>query len=143
MGFKPKNKLYNLKFLDPDYEGLEVLMRPIPTGKLLEIQSLHAATQAAAKAGTTVAEDEGIREVVKALAESMVSWNLEDEFDQPVPATFDGLLSQDYETVMAVLNAWTEAVAGVAAPLEQGSTSGVNALEASIPMETLSMNLAS
>jgi hypothetical protein len=97
----------------------------------------------------------------------LVSWNLEDDarecrecaarwFDgagecpkgheadwivvenAPVPATEAGLLEQDPDFVMAIINAWTSAVGDVGDGLGKGSTSGARFPEVSIPMELLS-----
>jgi hypothetical protein len=149
MGFKRKNKAYRLKFVDSDLDGLEVVMRSVSTGRILEIQEMATAAKSAiavAKGGTgddSSVDPAMIRKMVEMVAGAMISWNLEDDDDVPVPITVEGLLDQEIDFLMQIIEAWTEAIAGVAAPLEPGSTSGVNALEASLPMETLSSSLAS
>jgi hypothetical protein len=148
-GFKRKNKAYRLKFVDSDLDGLEIVMRSVSTGRILELQEMATVTNAAIAAaqdgtdGGTSVDPAMVRKMVEMVAGAMISWNLEDDDDVPVPITVEGLLDQEIDFLMQIVMAWTEAIAGVAAPLEPGSTSGVNALEASLPMETLSSSLAS
>lgn len=145
-GFKRKKKLYRLKFVDSDLDGLEVLMRSVSTGRMLEIQEMASASKAAVASkgdGDDPMDMSAVKSMVGMIADAMVSWNLEDDDDTPVPATTEGLLDQDIDFLMQIVTAWTEAIAGVAAPLERSSTGGVNALEVSLPMETLSSSLAS
>lgn len=135
MGFKAKKKLYRLTFAeDTDMAGLDVVASSVPLGTLLRLQEM-------ADRGEEIAKDKAaFREVVEILAGAMLSWNLEDDFDQPVPVTVEGILAQDVDFVIAVIRAWTKAISGVADPLGAGSTSGAQFPEASIPMEPVSKN---
>jgi hypothetical protein len=54
----------------------------------------------------------------------LVAWNLEDEQGLPVPVTREAVEAEDDDMVQAVIKRWTDAVLGVPAPLESGSTSG-------------------
>jgi len=137
MGFKATKK-YHLVFDETtDLEGLDVVVRGISTAQLLRIQKLGT--------GFTAAKlDSGaFEEMVGVLSASIVEWNLEDDDDQPVPTTVEGLMSQDPNVIMSIITAWTSAVGGISAPLGGGSTSGQPSLEASLPMETLSPSLSS
>lgn len=54
---------------------------------------------------------------------AIVSWNLVDEQDNPLPVTAEVFGEElDAEEATAVLSAWVEAVAGVSSPLEQQSS---------------------
>lgn len=138
MGYKAKKKHYRLKFAeDTDMAGLEVTMTSISTGQMLRLQQLSGMGAAATK------DPKVFGEMIKIFAGAIESWNLEDDDDTPVPATVAGAMAQDPDFIMAIISAWTMAIVGVSRPLDEPSTSGANALEASMPMETLSSNPAS
>lgn len=132
MGFRPKRRIYDLQFEDPDMEGLEVKIRHVDTGQSLALDS------AISSGG-----EDGVRVCLDLLAENMIEWNVEDDNGQPVPVTMDGLLSQELDFNLAIVNAWREAILGVPAPLDSASPDGEPSLEASIPMDVPSESLAS
>ena len=133
MGYKPRTKVYNLDFTGTDHEGLHVSIRGLNTGQYMDL--FEAKTEAEAGGETS--------RLLHIMASRLVSWNVEDEDDRPVPATLDGIKSQDLDFNLTIVNAWTTAMAGVSAPLEPSSSGGGPSLEASIPMEALSGSLAS
>lgn len=124
MGFKRKRKLYKLTFADPDMDGLQVTMHAIPVGVVLELQAASEKT-------------DGNARLFEIMSEALVEWNLENEDGTPVPATKEGVMTQDMDFVMAIITSWTEAISGVSAPLASGSTSGETFPEASLPMAVL------
>ncbi|MEJ8671859.1 hypothetical protein WKI71_36500 [Streptomyces sp. MS1.AVA.1] len=125
MGYRPPRKIYNLDFTGTDYEGLEVSMRGLTVGEELELDDLRG-------------KDGGGRRVFEMLTGLLKSWNVEDDQSRPVPATFEGVCTQDAAMVTAILNAAQEAASGVPDPLPQSSADGEPSLVASIPMETFS-----
>jgi hypothetical protein len=133
MGYKPNRKIYNLDFAGSDFEGLTVSIRGLNTGQYME---LFAAKTEAEAGGET-------NDLLTIMASRLVAWNVVDDNDMPVPATLDGIKTQDLDLNLAVVHAWTTAMAGVPAPLEQPSIGGASSLEASIPMDALSSSLAS
>ncbi|MCX4778175.1 hypothetical protein [Streptomyces sp. NBC_01264] len=133
MGYKPKRKIYNLDFAGTDHEGLQVSIRGLNTGQYMDLFEAKAEAEAGGETNN----------LLTIMASRLVSWNVEDDDDQLVPPTLDGIKTQDLDLNLAIVNAWTTAMAGVPAPLEQPSTSGGSSLEASIPMEVLSQSLAS
>lgn len=133
MGYKPKRKTYHLNFASTDYEGLQVSIRGLNTGQYMDL--FEAKTEAETGGETN--------RLLTIMASRLVSWNVEDDDDMPVPATLDGIKTQDLDFNLAIVNAWTTAMAGVPVPLEQPSTGGESSLEASIPMDVLSPSLAS
>lgn len=135
MGYKRTAKVYNLVFADPDMEGLEVKARSMPLGDLMAMADTIDNIEKA-----TIGDVDGM---LAKFAEVLVSWNLEDDDDTPVPTTLDGLKSQDQEFVFAVVLAYVNAVTGVSAPLPQTSPGGEPSLAASIPMDVSSPSLAS
>ncbi len=77
------------------------------------------------------------------VASHMVAWNREDEDGNALPPTMESLEDEEPSLINLIIDRWTDAVAGVAAPLEQPSNSGGSAPEESIPMAPLSPSLAS
>lgn len=138
MGFKVKRKVFRLKFKDSELDGLEVLARSLNTGQFLEMESAKIERAEGGK----VAEG-ATQRMLELLAGALESWNAEDEDGVPIPATMDGIRSQDLDFSMTIINAWTDAIAGVSAPLPETSSGGQPSLEASIPMDVPSPSLAS
>ena len=125
-GYRREKPLYKLVFADPQFDGLEVMAKSLPLGEFLELQKLQA------RAGE---DPDAAEQVIRRMADVIVSWNLLDDADDPVPASYDGLLTQDLPFVMAIFMAWQEAVAGVPNLSPNGSPNGVTSLELSLPME--------
>lgn len=132
MGYRLQRKAYRLRFQGTDLDGLEATVRSLSTGQLLQ---LEAARLARAEGGK--GSEGATREMVELLASELMEWNAEDEDSgEPIPATLDGLLSQDLDVAMAIIAAWQQAMNGVPAPLSETSSGGEpSALEASIPMD--------
>lgn len=130
-GYKPKDKIYRLKFTDPDLDGLEVDTTSASLGDILRMQEL---AQVSSENGDT----KSTRDMLQTFSHVIKAWNILDDDDQPVPPTFEGLCSLSDELATAIFQAWMTKVAGVSAPLADGSPSGETSLEASLPMETLS-----
>jgi hypothetical protein len=129
MAFKRKRKIYNLDFEGTEYEGLEVKVRGLTTGEYLEIVSLSAP-------GTEGdAETDGM---LRMFANHLLSWNLEDEeTGEPVPTTYEGVITNDFVMNMYIINAWTQALATVPESTEKKSVTGEPSLVESIPTEAL------
>lgn len=130
MAFKRKRKVYNLDFEGTEYDGLIVKVRGLTTGEYLELVSLSApGTEGDSK------ETDGMLQM---FAKHLVSWNLIDEdTEEPVPATFEGIKSNDLTMNMFIVNAWTNAMVTVPEATEKKSVTGSDSLVASIPTETL------
>ncbi|MFG2269142.1 hypothetical protein ACGFNY_05130 [Streptomyces chartreusis] len=122
MGFRPPRKTYTLDFTGTDYDGLEVKVRGFTVGEELELDD---------------AEFSGDL-LVKTIASRLISWNVEDEKGEPVPATFEGICTQETAMVLAILDALRRANSGVSAPLPNGSPTGGPTPVVSIPMAPLS-----
>lgn len=129
MGFKKAAKVYTLKFKDPEYIGLEIKAKSIPTGLFLKMMRQAELTDEE-KIGRS-------EELIKLFAKSIVAWNLEDENGKPVPKTITGLETQDFDFLMLLVSTWIDAVSGVDESLEKKSNSGDQFPAVSIPMETL------
>ncbi|NUO42430.1 MAG: hypothetical protein HOV82_10360 [Streptomyces sp.] len=119
MGYRPKRKIFALDFTGTEYEGLEASVRALTVGEELELNEMEFTPD----------------QVVKALVQRLVSWNVEDEQGQPVPTSYEGVCTQDGGMVLAILNALRQVNSGVPDPLPQSSPSGEPSPAASIPME--------
>lgn len=130
MAFKRKRKVYRLDFEGTEYDGLEVKVRGLTTGEYLELISLSApGTEGDSK------ETDGM---LRLFASHLISWNLVDEDNnEPIPSTFDGIKTNDLTMNMFIVNAWTSAMVEVPASTEKKSPTGVDSLAESIPTETL------
>lgn len=136
MGYRPKRKTYALDFEGTDYDGLEVRLRGLTTGELLDAMEKKDAANEDANSGE-------FRELLELVAEKIVDWNVEDDDGRPVEPTLAALIDQDPDFNLAIINAWTTAISGVPAPLDDASPGGDPSVEASIPMEPLPESLAS
>jgi hypothetical protein len=124
--------VFLLEFAEAEFDGLEVRMRPSTVGELLEMSEFDRSNKTELKA------------MFERFAEALLSWNLEDDNGVPVPATVDGIKSQDVDLILAIIAAWQSARTGdVSAPKEPPSSVGLPSLVESLPMEPLSPNLAS
>lgn len=133
MGCRRNPKQYRLKFADGDYEGLEVTMRSVSIGEMRSLQG----------GGDEESGRDGFDRMVALVASHMVGWNREDEDGAALPPTLESLEDEEPSLVNLIIDKWTDAVAGVSAPLEQPSNSGGSSPVESIPMEALSPSLAS
>ena len=129
MGYTPKRTLYKLDFSRTEHAGLEVTTRSASLETLLEVLAL-----------ADLAEARGLEAVVKQFqaaialfAGVLVSWNVETDDGDPVPATAEGLQSQEPEFVLSVMTMWATEMTKAPPDLPSASSDGA-ALEASIPM---------
>lgn len=117
MGYKPKR--YKLTWADGDLEGLEVLMRPATLGQMMEAQKMRDL----ADPDSGVTDMAAMEPVFRWLAEMLISWNVEDDDDQPVPATYEGIIAQDPDLIFGILNEFQQRITRVPRPLPSGSGS--------------------
>lgn len=145
MGYKATKKIFDLRFADPEMAGLEVKAKNTSAGDFLAIQRRALAMQQTTE--LTEQDLDTIDDLFGRFANVLLAWNLEDEGpdgeDEPVAPTKAGLLSQDFDFVMVIINAWLEAVGGVDEDLGKDSASGGSFPEVNIPMELLSSNPSS
>jgi hypothetical protein len=156
VGYK-RTKTYVLTFADEQFAGLEVRARGasiqhvIGLVGLMDLAGLKDITKitpqdrreldrlfrifvGCPKACDWAHEDQGGNHYVSKIK----SWNLEDEDDIAVPATYEGYVELDMEFQMALVFTWLEAVVGVGGgDLGKDSPGGGLPPGDSIPMETL------
>lgn len=133
MGFVPEGKVYRLRFVDDDMAGLVVTARSTNLGAFLDVAEwVDIDPKSASK------EDlRKLASLFETFAGALVSWNVEQPAGVPVPATLEGLRSQDVDFCLEIIRAWFEAIGGVPGPLGARSSNGGKSLEASIPMEAM------
>ena len=132
-GFKPERKRYRLKWAeDHELHGLVVEMRGLPVGVFLEMAEMSDLDPT----NFSVEDMPKVTRLFEIVAGGLAEWNLLDDYDQPVPATSDGIMAQEFPLVMAIIEGWMEAIGQVPAPLGQPSTDGRLSEVASLPMVT-------
>lgn len=133
MGFRRVPRPYRVRF-DEDHElhGLEVVMRAPSIAEMTELAG------GADELGAGTATGSQIEALFRKLAGCLISWNLEDAAGADVPATYEGLRSQDMGLVQAVLEGWLSAVTEPGPTSPTASTGGGDTeLMASLPMAPL------
>lgn len=136
MGYQRARKVFRLTF--EDEPGLEVLAYSASLGTitgLLDLVKGLGGDKADRREGLAMLGR--VDELFSTFAASLKEWNLEDEDGKPIPATVDGLKTQDLDFTLELILAWMEAVVSVSAPLKQKSSGGDQSPEALIPMEPL------
>lgn len=137
MGYVPQRRTFKLRFEDEDMQGLQVRARSVPLGTFLDLVKLLDV------ADTSSVNREDARKVDQlfaGFAKALVDWNLEEPEGVPVPATFEGLKSQDIDFSLHIVRAWIGALTQVPDFLANGSSGGGRSLELSMPMEPRSPN---
>lgn len=140
--FKRERPTILLTFESPDLAGLEVRVRSISVGKLIGLVDMAGALRIRGDEPTSDQQDD-IETLLRAFASALVSWNLDDENDQPVPTTYESLIDQDTNFVLQLVMGWLDGVVSIPNPLDGRSNAGERspageASELSIPMEPLS-----
>jgi hypothetical protein len=135
MGYRPPSTGSDLDFTGTQHEGLQVRMDSVPLGMLLEIGELAQGMQSG--------DLSQMRVLFSMFAGLVEEWNVEDRKGEPVPATLDGVMSQDTAFVMAVITAWIKAVSSAPPPLPGSSESGGTSAEELAAMAALSSALPS
>lgn len=121
---------YNLMFED-EYKGLEVLTRGISLGKVARLAAVLSLGEALIQPDY----DTERKELIETMGKALISWNLADENNEPVPATTEFLAEEDWTMVVAIIRGWMNRGSNVPAPLAQPSSDGVPSAVVSIPMD--------
>lgn len=114
MGYRKIPRIHTLE-MDGELEGLIVRVKSISFGKVRSLMRVMDSEDS---------NGEVMDAVLKTLTEALVSWTLEDEYGNPVPATAQGLESLDFDEVMAISGKWMEVLTGPSPELGKGSSSG-------------------
>lgn len=138
-GFKPDRKRYRLRWppehelgpSDDNPEGLVVMMRGISVGTFMEVAEMADIDPR----HFTKDQLPQVKRLFVVVGEALAEWNLLDEDGAPVPATYAGVMTQDFPMVMSIIEGWMQAIGDVGAPLERPSADGKPSAALSIPME--------
>lgn len=137
MGYKPKRQLVELDFSETEHAGLEVTTRKISVDALLGFVDLLEKADQLGGADLKPEDAKVVSDLFSRFAKVLVSWNVEDDDDQPVPATFEGIGTLDFDFVMEIITAWFVSVTAAPPPLKGASPNGAAPPEASLPMDVL------
>lgn len=142
MAYVRAKKILSITWDDgSELAGLTVKVKRSSIDVLLRAEELMAQVK---KDG----DDKAVKELFELFASVLVSWDLEEREEEdgpstPVPATLEGLYSQDLAFALMLIVRWYEVASGVSDDLGKESTSGVQFPEASIPMDVSSIDLES
>ena len=137
-GFKLEPKHYQVTFEDGDLGGLVCEFKGLPLGEYLEfVAQLDALST---PEGRT---PENIEAQFATLAALLVSWNLEDDDDQPVPPSYDALKMFDLSYVRQIMRGYTRAFTAVPTASNETSGSGETSPERSLGLARQSKSRAS
>ncbi len=127
MGFQ--RKVYKLKWPEESlWHGLEVRLGAMSIGELEEVARLQSA-----ESEDGASNLERVTPIFDILGAKMISWNLEDDANEPIPVS--EFRNEDMSMLLAIVSAWTGAVGDVPTPLKPTSSDGKPSEEALIPME--------
>jgi hypothetical protein len=124
MGYEPQETLYKLTWEDPAMAGLEVTVREPSIDQLLLMDGMGGA-------GKDMDADK-VRGAFRVFAGLLDSWNVERK-GEPVPATYEGVISQSPGFVMKIIAAMGKEFAKPDPTLQPGSNGG-GPSQPSIPM---------
>jgi hypothetical protein len=127
MGYRRVPVIYTLDKI-PGEEGLIVRMKTISFGKVRRIIALM---------DDETGDDSVMDEISDQVSKALVSWNLEDEEGDEVPATVEGMEGQDFDLVLKIVNSWLDAITGVSKDLGKDSSSGEKFPGQPLTMEAL------
>lgn len=116
MGFE-LNRKYHLQF-EGDLKGLEITLKATSIATTL---ALTGATS--------------LQFVAETLSAHLIEWNFEKD-GKPLGTSAEEILDLEEAVLFLIVREWIKAAKGVTAPLDDGSTSGDDSPELSIPMET-------
>jgi hypothetical protein len=112
--------VYKLTFADAEYEGMVVRVRAMSFG-----ESLRAGFELAWEDDDDLpARKVKQRQMHDMFIEHLLDWNLTDEDEQPIPPTYEGLLSLEANFVGMLVGTWRVGRSAVAAPLDRPSDGG-------------------
>lgn len=113
MGYRRKLQ-HNTWVEGHEYHGLEVTMRRISVGRLLDVQAIGLDVPEGAtwdvRRRAALAADEAM---IRAFAEHLVKWNLEDDDGNPVGTSYDDIVAHvDPDMLWDVVGSWRGTITG-------------------------------
>jgi hypothetical protein len=137
-GYKPNRTFHVLDFSETELAGLEITARASSVEDLLKLVGVAGQLRTLDQQMKALADGDDadmdelqkqLRSIFAPFARVLKSWNVLDDDGEPVPATLDGLLSQELEFVSQVIEAYVSALAAAPPPLQGNSPSGASSPE--------------
>lgn len=138
-GFTPPQTQYRLDFTGTELEGLEVVMRGGKLAQAFETIHLIGVTETSA----TAADAKLALAQYEEFADHLIEWNITDQKGKKVPATLEGLKTQEIRHIKMIAAAWQRAQVDVPGPLPSGSLPTPTPDLLTIPMESIPASLVS
>jgi hypothetical protein len=146
-GYKPQRKLYRLDFSETEDAGLEITARGTSMAGMLELMDMADGIEELEQLDLEKTPPAQVAERMRAMfapfARILVAWNVIGDDDEPVPASLDGLMTQDPDFIGRVLTAYISAMTQAPPPLPAGSPSGATSPEGLTAAAALSRSLES
>lgn len=113
MGYRKESTLYKLNF--EKYDGLEVFVKSMSVGDLMDLSSMSEPMNAEDIAASL---DQSNR-LLETFAKHLVKWNLEDEDGNTVTSDLEGIRSQEMSFVIEIILEWMNQVTKISENLGQ------------------------
>jgi hypothetical protein len=157
MGFRPEPTIYNLSFQGTALDGLHVRVSCCTLGEYSEMMRASLESLIVDINPTDNLDIEKLRElrdmvssrykdnnrILELFANHLVSWDLEDLAGQPVPATREGMDTQERPLIAQLVSAWQTAMVSVPNRSSTSSSNGEISEEQSLGLGNASKNLGS
>jgi hypothetical protein len=127
VGYRKIPRINTLEF-DGDLEGLVVRIKTIKFGKIRRLIALMDSDDK---------DVELMGEISRFLADSIVSWTLQDEVGVDIEVSQDAIDDLDFDEVMEIVNKWLDSMTGPGPELGKGSNSGATFPGQPLTMEAL------
>lgn len=140
--YRRDRTVLNLQFDETELKGLEVNVRALNVGELIEMtEAGEGKIGPDGKVDVGSVNTDDLKTMFSMLGDALQSWNLEFETEQEgiyeqVEPTLKGILTQEVDFIMEIINVWMTAVAGVEPELKDDLSSGGTSLELTrLPMD--------
>jgi hypothetical protein len=122
MGYKVQRTGYKVAI--EDRPGLELTIRPMSVDQILEFTELAESVSDLDMDNPGIEEIKAFRKVLTEFAELIEAWNLEEDDDTPIPATWDGFKTLGLPFAMELMQASIQAITQAPPPLPGASPTG-------------------
>jgi hypothetical protein len=134
-GYEPERTLYRLDFSQTKHKGLKVTTAAVTLGELMEFVEM-------ADDAEDAIDIKAVRVLLERFGGVLEDWNVTRK-EEPVPPTYEGLLTQEFPFVQFIINAWITEMSQAPPPLQDGSSSGETSPEVPAGLAAASRNLQS
>ena len=121
-------RIIDLSFTEGPNEGLNVRIKSIKFGKVRRMIALMDDDEK---------DVEVMDEISTLLADSLISWDLQEEDGSPVPTTLEAIDDLEFAEVIDLVNKWLDHMTGPSDELGKGSPSGASFPGRPLTMEAL------